>query len=79
MIAVRVADELRFVVIASRAYHGRPKTPLDLLSVNQLAALTPHQTTKPAVGWARKGESALRLDEAAADPVFMLAHWRSSG
>jgi DNA-binding transcriptional LysR family regulator len=37
MIAVRVADELRLVVIASRAYlegHGRPKTPHDLLSRN---------------------------------------------
>jgi DNA-binding transcriptional LysR family regulator len=35
MIAVRVADKLRLVVIASRAYledHGRPKTPHDLLS-----------------------------------------------
>jgi hypothetical protein len=62
MIAVRVADKLRLVVIASRAYlegDGRPKTPHDLLSVNLLLALTPHQTTKPAVGWARKGESAL--------------------
>jgi DNA-binding transcriptional LysR family regulator len=37
MIAVRVAGELRLVVIASRAYlegHGRPKTPHDLLSRN---------------------------------------------
>jgi DNA-binding transcriptional LysR family regulator len=49
MIAVRAADELRLVVIASRAYlegHGRPKTPHDLLSVNQLPALTPHQTDR---------------------------------
>ncbi|HWN51376.1 MAG TPA: hypothetical protein VNO18_16425 [Xanthobacteraceae bacterium] len=50
MIAVRVADELRLVVIASRAYlegHGRPKTPHDLLSVNQLPALPPTKPTEP--------------------------------
>jgi hypothetical protein len=49
IIAVRVADELRLVVIASRAYfesQGRPETPHDLLSVNQLPALTPHQTDR---------------------------------
>jgi hypothetical protein len=46
MIAVRVADELRLVVIASRAYiegHGRPKTPHDLLSVNQLPSDRKHE------------------------------------
>jgi hypothetical protein len=46
MIAVRVADELRLVVIASRAYiegHGRPKTPHDLLSVNQLPPDQKHE------------------------------------
>jgi hypothetical protein len=51
MIAVRAADELRLVVIASRAYlegHGRPKTPHDLLSVNQHpAALPPTKPTEP--------------------------------
>jgi DNA-binding transcriptional LysR family regulator len=37
MIAVRVTDELRHVVVASRAYlegRGKPKTPRDLLSHN---------------------------------------------
>jgi DNA-binding transcriptional LysR family regulator len=37
MIAVRVTDDLRLVVVASRAYldgRGRPKTPHDLLSHN---------------------------------------------
>jgi DNA-binding transcriptional LysR family regulator len=50
MIAVRVADELRLVVIASRAYlegHGRPKTPHDLLSVIQLPAMPPTKPTEP--------------------------------
>jgi hypothetical protein len=49
MIAVRAADELRLVVIATRAYqgHGRPKTPHDLPSVNQLPALPPTKPTEP--------------------------------
>src|ERR1700682_2100396 len=44
MIAVRVAGELRLVVIASRAYlegHGRPKTPHDLLSRNCIRVRLP--------------------------------------
>jgi hypothetical protein len=52
MIAVRVADELRLVVIASRAYlegHGRPKTPHDLLSVIQLPAMPPTKPTEPLI------------------------------
>jgi hypothetical protein len=52
MIAARVADELRLVVIASRAYlegHGRPKTPHDLLSVNQLPALPPPNRPNPLI------------------------------
>jgi DNA-binding transcriptional LysR family regulator len=50
MIAVRVADELRLVVIASRAYlegHGRPKTPHDLLPVIQLPTMPPTKPTEP--------------------------------
>jgi hypothetical protein len=52
MIAVRVVDESRLVVIASRAYlggHGRPKTPYDLLSVNQLPALPPPNRPNPLI------------------------------
>jgi len=52
MIAVRVADELRLVVIASRAYlegHGRPKTPHDLLSVIQLPAMPPPNRPNPLI------------------------------
>jgi hypothetical protein len=44
MIAVRVADELRLVVIASRAYlegHGRPKTSHDRLSRNCIRVRLP--------------------------------------
>jgi DNA-binding transcriptional LysR family regulator len=58
-IAVRVAAELRLVVIASRAYlegHGRPKTPHDLLSRNCIRLRLPSVGLLP---WrfAQKGKS----------------------
>jgi DNA-binding transcriptional LysR family regulator len=59
MIAVRVAAELRLVVIASPAYlkgHGRPKTPHDLLSCNCIRLRLPSVGLLP---WrfAQKGKS----------------------